>query len=208
MRGSIRPRQLGPWMRSRCGRAASSIARLSSSRMPAVMTTAARVPLAPSSAMSAGERGGRRDDDGEIRCGRKCGHGRVAVVALDRAVLRVDEPDRPGKPAGQQVARRDQPDAAGPRAGTDQRHRARLQQELKVADRHDGSPSIRDDAHARPALIPVKVVRLAAGVWPALTEDEGREMDFRAFAPPAARARAVARSPAGVGNKPARAHVL
>ncbi len=54
MPGTIRPRQLGPWMRSRCGRAASSMARFRSSRIPAVMTTAARVPLAPSSAISAG----------------------------------------------------------------------------------------------------------------------------------------------------------
>ena len=40
------------------GRAASSIACLRSSRMPAVMTTAARVPFAPSSSISAGSVGG------------------------------------------------------------------------------------------------------------------------------------------------------
>ncbi len=58
--GAIRPRQLGPAIRNRRGRAASSIFRCSaqpsspSSPKPAVMTTAAFVPRAPSAAMRPG----------------------------------------------------------------------------------------------------------------------------------------------------------
>ena len=59
--GTMRPRQLGPAMRKRCGRAPSSKAcwRVApwfspASRKPAVMITAARVPRAPSSATRPG----------------------------------------------------------------------------------------------------------------------------------------------------------
>ena len=97
-------------------------------------------PPCPKLRNECGERSGRRDDDGQIRCSRERGNGRVAVAALDGAVLRVDEPNRPGKSTRQQIARGDQPDAAGPRAGTDQRHRARPQQELEITDGHGVSP--------------------------------------------------------------------
>lgn len=54
--GSIRPSPLGPMMRRRWGRAASSIfcRRPFSFVSPAVMTTAARVPFSPSSLISPG----------------------------------------------------------------------------------------------------------------------------------------------------------
>ena len=45
--------QLGPRMRSRCGRAASSIAWRSSALKPAVSTIAARVPAAPRAPINA-----------------------------------------------------------------------------------------------------------------------------------------------------------
>ena len=54
IRGSISPRQFGPWMRRRWGLAASSIACRISPRMPALITTAARQPFAPSSAITPG----------------------------------------------------------------------------------------------------------------------------------------------------------
>ncbi len=54
MCGASRPRQLGPRMRSRCGRAASSMACFTAGSKPAVSTTAARVPRAPRAAISAG----------------------------------------------------------------------------------------------------------------------------------------------------------
>src|SRR5436853_1998376 len=54
MRGSIRPRQFGPWMRNRLGRAASSIRLLRPLLTPAAMTTAARVPLDASCSISGG----------------------------------------------------------------------------------------------------------------------------------------------------------
>ena len=47
--GDKNPMQFGPSMRSKCGRAASSMACLCVLSMPAVMTTAARVPRSASS---------------------------------------------------------------------------------------------------------------------------------------------------------------
>ena len=52
--GDSRPRQLGPRMRSRCRPAAASIAALVAASSPAVSTTAARVPRAPSASISPG----------------------------------------------------------------------------------------------------------------------------------------------------------
>jgi NAD(P)-dependent dehydrogenase (short-subunit alcohol dehydrogenase family) len=52
--GTEMPTQLGPMMRRQCGRALSSIACLISGVSPAVMTTAARVPLRPSSPIMPG----------------------------------------------------------------------------------------------------------------------------------------------------------
>ena len=52
--GTSSPRQLGPRMRSRCGRAAFSIDVFVAASKPALSTTAARVPRAPSSATRAG----------------------------------------------------------------------------------------------------------------------------------------------------------
>ena len=54
MCGASRPMQFGPSTRNRCGRAASSMACFCAALMPAVNTTAARVPAAPSSAINAG----------------------------------------------------------------------------------------------------------------------------------------------------------
>ena len=61
MPGTSRPTQLGPRMRSRCGRAASSMACLklgppgmTAAERPALSTSAARVPRRPSSSMSPG----------------------------------------------------------------------------------------------------------------------------------------------------------
>lgn len=53
-RGVSKPMQLGPSTRSRCGRAASSIACLCVASRPAVMTIAARVPCSPSSVIRPG----------------------------------------------------------------------------------------------------------------------------------------------------------
>ena len=52
--GTHTPRQFGPMMRRQVGRAASSIACLVALSRPAVITTAAGVPLAPSSAIRGG----------------------------------------------------------------------------------------------------------------------------------------------------------
>ena len=100
--GTISPRQFGPWMRRQCGRAASSISCLSSSRTPAVMTTAARV-LCAELGDEAGDGGGRRGDDRQVRRGRQGGQRRIARPALDLAVLGIDEPDRSGKAAVDEV---------------------------------------------------------------------------------------------------------
>ena len=62
LRAELRmPRQLGPTMRSMCGRAAFSMRRLSdspesstASRKPALKTTAARVPRWPRTSISSG----------------------------------------------------------------------------------------------------------------------------------------------------------
>ena len=48
------PRQFGPMMRRQYGRAALSAACLSSGDRPAVMTTTARVPFAPSAPITPG----------------------------------------------------------------------------------------------------------------------------------------------------------
>jgi hypothetical protein len=73
----------------------------------------------------------------------------LAVKTTRRVPLSPGGQDRPVKllqlDAGQHVARRDQANAAGPRTGADQRCRPRPQQELKVADRHDVSPSLQRD---------------------------------------------------------------
>ncbi|GAB1390964.1 hypothetical protein MASR1M6_31460 [Rubrivivax sp.] len=71
--GASSPRQLGPTMRSRCTRAASSIACFCAGVRPAVITTAARVPSAPRSAISPGSvAGGVQMTASSGACGRSC----------------------------------------------------------------------------------------------------------------------------------------
>ena len=74
--GLSRPRQFGPSTRSTCGRAAPSIACFCAGLRPAVITTAARVPSRPSSAISSGTLAG-----GVQITARSGGCGRAAGVA-------------------------------------------------------------------------------------------------------------------------------
>jgi len=82
-RVEMKPMQLGPTIRSRWGLAASSIfwrsslpSTLSPSPKPAVMTTAARQPFSPSSAMTPGMASG-----GVAMTARSTGMGRSAMLA-------------------------------------------------------------------------------------------------------------------------------
>ena len=118
------------------GRDASSIACLRSLRTPAVMTTAARVPFAPSSPISCGTVCG-----GVTITARSGAAGRASTEAWQSwpsmlLCFGLTSQIGAGEAAAQHVARGDQADAAGPRARADDRDRAGVQQIFKMADRH------------------------------------------------------------------------
>ena len=118
--GVSRPMQFGPRMRSRCGRAASSIACFCAApSRPAVMTIAARVPRRPKRGDQARHRRGRRAEDRQVGHLRQVGRQREARHAVERGVLGVDGEDRAGEAAGAQVAPDRRADAAGAVRGAD-----------------------------------------------------------------------------------------
>ncbi len=106
---------------------------------PCMMTTTARVPLAPSSAMRAGTVAG-----GVAMTARSGSSGRLATEeardTVDVRILGVDEIDVAGEPAREKIGGDDASDAA--RFGTcaDECDGAGRKQMVEIADRHSSAP--------------------------------------------------------------------
>ncbi len=117
----------------------------------------------------AGHGRGRRRDHREVRHQRQSLDRGIGQDALDRSLMRVDRHDRAGKAGVEQIARDHRADRARLARGADQGDRARVQQDLEIADRHGGSAPGRWLAVRRVLVIeqdplgsPVQIVELAA----------------------------------------------
>ncbi len=84
----------------------------------------------------AGDRLGRRRDDGEIRCFRQARNVPVNVEPGDLPALRIDRPDRPRQPGTQKIVQEDVAD--GPRlgGGADQGDGTGSVHAVEITDRH------------------------------------------------------------------------
>ena len=145
--GTMMPRQFGPTMRSRCGRAASSIAWRR--RLAAGGGALAEAGgddhrrLGAAGAERGDEAGhgvGWRGDDREVGRLRQAGDVRVARFAVDGGVLRVDQHDPPGKAAARRLRASTAPTEAGdrwPRIGPPNRS----EEMIEVADGQRAAPS-------------------------------------------------------------------
>ena len=102
----------------------------------------------------------------EIGCCRQRGDRGIALLPLDRAIFRVDEPNGTRKAASPEVAGGNQANTARLRARAYESNRARLQQILEVANRHSVGLSKLVTATPIAALTRPNV---SAGVPPAST---------------------------------------
>ena len=149
--GTAMPRQFGPQMRIKCGLRAVEhglAARVARFVGPLAETgrddhRGARAALGQVRYQPRHGVGRRRDDREVGGRGEPC-HVGCAGAPLDLDLVRVDEADRAGEPARDQVPRHHGADRAWPLARANQRHRARPEHRVEVADGHDkNSPPIR-----------------------------------------------------------------
>ncbi len=141
--GEMRPRQFGPTMRKRCGRAAASIFSLQRLALsPLALPEAGGYDdggaTAPGAELrdEAGHARRRGGDHREVRGDRKLGDRAIVDDRMDGLLMRVDRHDRAAEPGLEEVACEHGADRVRVIARPDECDRLRSEERVEIACRH------------------------------------------------------------------------